>query len=354
MAKRSFVWVSEIDPLHASGGGEQIQRRVIRALEEEGHHVDVYTTQSYIGRLYRSGYDVVVLADVWNEPGIGGREKLPKKELLHLIRHARYITWDCGYSTVCGKDYLPCCGRWHVCGRCEAKVDRDVLHEFYGRAMLNVFLSPLQARTIRRLVRLPCWQPYCYFPAVDSLWLEDNDPVPRDLGLAYVGVVCAAKGAGLLLRAARWLESGGSQCHARYRRLVGALKSGPVRVYGVSRDVSLPWPPSRAVPPRDLRAALLRHKFVFAMPLWPEPFGLYAAEASLAGAKLLFNDRVGALSYKLDLSCKELYEWSLRTLCQALADLPGTHISYRWLSWWRRARQIAPNMELSSSDMAVY
>jgi glycosyltransferase involved in cell wall biosynthesis len=62
------------------------------------------------------------------------------------------------------------------------------------------------------------------------------------------------------------------------------------------------------LPYSDVLSVMSRTKTFVFHPRWPEPFGRVVAEAALSGCTLDTNDRVGALSYGVDLGDRRFYE----------------------------------------------
>jgi len=73
-------------------------------------------------------------------------------------------------------------------------------------------------------------------------------------------------------------------------------------------------PLARAIPGDMMPNTLNRTQHYIHMPRWPEPFGLIVAEAALCGCHIIVNDRVGAVSWKLDLKNPQTYERSSESI----------------------------------------
>jgi glycosyltransferase involved in cell wall biosynthesis len=66
-----------------------------------------------------------------------------------------------------------------------------------------------------------------------------------------------------------------------------------------------------SVPSEMMPELLNRTQNYIHVPRWPEPFGLIVAEAALCGCNLIVNDRVGAISWKVDLRDPRTYDNTL-------------------------------------------
>jgi hypothetical protein len=157
----------------------------------------------------------------------------------------------------------------------------------YHKSRLNVFVSPLHRRTIASLLGGDEVTPsFILRPIVDAAGFQ-SPGLDRDIPLLFVGSFVEAKGSREIAR--RW-------------------PSGEVRVVGP------PTPDARAYPGYagpvghdEIPSLMRRAQRLVLRPRWPEPFGLVAAEGALSGCTLDANDRVGALSFGVDLGDPRLY-----------------------------------------------
>src|SRR5688572_4381075 len=117
-----IVYLAEIDPFAASGGGEKILRGFIEAGRSRGHHIEVYTPTTLPPWLPYA--DLYVLADIYNEPNKQGRVLFSDHIIQSIVNQRQFVKIDCGYCDVCNKDYLPCSGSiYQFCSDCPARGD---------------------------------------------------------------------------------------------------------------------------------------------------------------------------------------------------------------------------------------
>ena len=250
-----------------------------------------------------SEVDLVLLVDVWNQPGHWKRGHRRLARLIPFTSQARYwrrvrralegryVHVDNAYVDICDLPYLPCNGaaRGPMCPfkagpdrRCFAWRNRSV----YERSTLNWFLSPLHRDVVTRRLESGSLPPsdVCR-PLIDPepFRAASRPDAERSIRRLYVGPLTEAKGLHEVLR----LYDPSSI------DVVGRTPSDVDLKPVVARFAS--WRPP--VRPDEMPALLGDAREVLFLPRWPEPQGRVALEASLAGCKVIANDRVGALSF---------------------------------------------------------
>jgi glycosyltransferase involved in cell wall biosynthesis len=149
-------------------------------------------------------------------------------------------------------------------------------------------VSPLHAKVINEFVGLSSDRTLVLDPVLDPRPFLDAPDSTREIALLFAGPFNEAKGSAEIKR--RW-------------------PNGEVRIVGpMTKDARSYRGYAGATPYSDMPALLKRtHTFVF-HPRWPEPFGRVVSEAVLSGCKLDANERVGALSFGVDLSDPLFYK----------------------------------------------
>jgi hypothetical protein len=212
-------------------------------------------------------------------------------------RSGRLVHIDNAYVDVCDLPYLPCNGSvdGFQCpfkrrvlpgsGRCYRVSTQDL----YLKSRLNIFVSPLHRRTIAGLLGEGTVEPsFILRPIVDSAKFRRRPETERDIPLLFVGSFVEAKGSQEVIQ--RW-------------------PMGDVRVVGPPTPDALAYPGYVGpVGHAEMPSLMERSQKLVVRPRWPEPFGLAAAEGVLSGCALDTNDRVGALSFEVDLGEDALYD----------------------------------------------
>lgn len=294
-------YISYLDPMIHSGGGEMIMRRLLEAGQERGHEIRVSSRDPHQRKMF-SDPELTLLCDVFNVPICLYR--LDRGLLRGVIRNERYVHMDNAYVDVCNLGYLPCSG--HASRICPHKTPltwkqnllrrdfgltcyarRSLVREMYGRSVLNCFLSPLHRDTIQGLVGDSA-PSYVVRPLMDASAFR-NEGRERDIDNLFVGVFGEAKGA---LRLKELFSQG------EKLTVIGKVLDG----VDVSFAEHLGFVDYAKLPEYFNRAK----RFIF-LPRWPEPLGRVVLEAALCGCELVLNENVGAASFGADMSDPSFY-----------------------------------------------
>jgi glycosyltransferase involved in cell wall biosynthesis len=281
------AWLSYLDPLSYSGGGELSQRMLIEAGRALGHEITIgsFLKGSRASNVVRRAglrravevdwnADVIVLANIRNCPQL--RARFPEVVVRRALNTGRAAILQQAWVDVCPLD-VPCQGNP---SRCEPGCTRSWANELYANARVAIFNSPRQRDTIAAVLDVPLPAAQVLIrPMIDTTRFRPSG-VDRDLDVLYVGTISAAKGYHNLL--ARF---GGQRL-----TFVGQnLLNEPIR------GSYLGEMPHDELPGIYSRARTFAH-----LPNWIEPMGRSVVEAALCGCEIVVNDRVGVTSYPKD------------------------------------------------------
>lgn len=296
-------YVSYVDPLTWSGGGELVARALLAAAPASGHDVQVAALWPRPRLGIKGPVDGWILADLWNIPERQRRfdQRLKRRlpgaaawrfaRTVAQARAAPYVHLDNAYVDTCDLAYLPCNGDqpYDQCPfRPGLPCFRHTTRELYEQARATLFLSPLHARTVGRL-QPTRGRPEVLRPPMDTGPFSAAARPQRDIENLFVGAWTEAKGAGQL-----------------------ADRDGLVVVTAAAPSSAGPPLPDGAevhvgVPYGDMPAWFGRAKRFVYRARWPEPFGRVVAEAALAGCDLDVEGEVGALSFERGPADTHLY-----------------------------------------------
>jgi len=312
-------FLSYVNPLVATGGGELVMREVLAQAEACGHEVVLVNLwpEPTLPRVV--DVDGWILADVYNVPE---RQRRLDQRVLRLLPGSRvhrfhrllrqalsepYVHLDNAYVDTCDLPYLPCNGDVSGDGcpfRPGTPCFRKQTAPMYDQARGSFFVSPLHAEVVGRL------QPGA--AARSELLKQPIDPRPfleqrrdnndRDIEWLYAGALSEAKGTDRL-------------GDLRPLTIVTARDSGPRPL-----DATV----HAAIPPHEMAKWFGRARKFAYRPRWPEPFGRVVAEASLAGCQLEVEGNVGACSYGDDLSDPAFYAGAAEKFWDDVKRLLGT------------------------------
>ncbi len=283
-------YLAYLDPYRYSGGGEQINRKLIDEGRERGHDIRITSKD---GSSRHENPQLWFLSDVYNCPAEHNRSLYPLID--SVVRGPTpYVHHDNAYVDLCWYGALPCNGRGMDGMTCHVKgagcsVGRA--GPLYHRAALCSFLSPLhrdvhvgalgqKILSLGKTILVP--------PAVDTGTFK-NLSGSRDIAYLSYGGQSEAKG---------------------YFNIMNALPRGAVTfIGGSSPELLRPGDGTYmgAVPQEKMPHVLNRAVNYVHLPRWPEPFGLIVAEAALCGCNLIVNENVGAISWKVDLADPRSY-----------------------------------------------
>lgn len=193
-------YISYLNPLQFSGGGEMIMRSLLEFGETLGHEMRFRCVLGKSDEELFAEPDLYWLVDVYNCPYHWKRfhrrvlSKMPGTkyhgywETVHdVVQRHRYVHFDNAYVDVCDFGYLPCIGQTDG-ARCAVRsADRALVGCFkdkttlmYRNAMLNIFLSPLHRTTVQSIVGVDAVGEYYELkPLVDASKFYDMS-IERD------------------------------------------------------------------------------------------------------------------------------------------------------------------------------
>jgi glycosyltransferase involved in cell wall biosynthesis len=284
-------YLAYLDPYRYSGGGEQVNRKIIEAARARGHEVRITSME---GVDQHASPDIWYLCDVYNCPS-------ERNATLHglidsIVRGSvPYVHHDNSYVDLCWYGAIPCNGQGMDGFSCHIKgAGCSVLRAapLYHNASLCSFMSPLHRDVhigaMGKRVLSP-GKTLLVPPSVDVSAFR-NHGGERDIPYLSYGGQSEAKG---------------------YHNVMKSLPRGSVTFIGGSSRELLKPEDGRylgSVPQGEMPQLLNRTRNYVHLPRWPEPFGLIVAEAALCGCNLIVNENVGAASWKLDLTDPRIYE----------------------------------------------
>lgn len=279
----NILYLSELNPMVCSGGGEIILRKIVTELINKGHNVVIKTGNDNADEVINiaHNFDVVLCADIFNEPMNPYHSWFDIRVINYLIDSGKYATFETGYTGTCSKDYSPCnITRRLLCPDCPAK--NPLRKRFFRAAARNIFLSPLQAGLFTRHFDLDISRRHVYVPD-----LENSPPIffdkglERDIEILYVGVVCAAKG---IYKLGEFIKKNN-------------IPDEKVLIVGDS-IVGMPsfgtYTPK--MPREELISVYNRSRYFWADTVWCEAFGMTTLEAIACGCQPIFNKNNGCMS----------------------------------------------------------
>jgi len=283
-------YVAHLDPYIYSGGGEQVMRKLLDAAKRRGHDIKIASRD---GADLHENPDLWYLCDVYNCPM--NRQRPIEPLVDSVVRGTTpYVHHDNAYVDICRRDNIPCNGKETNGFDCHIKPGICSLARsapLYKNAAVCSFLSPLHrdvhVGTLGTSV-LPLEKTVVYFPSVDVERFR-NLNLKRDIRLLSYGGQGEAKG---------------------YYNIMNIFPRGSVIFIGGNTPDLVKKGDGHwlgAIPGEKMPEILNRTQNYIHVPRWPEPFGLIVAEAALCGCKIVVNDMVGAMSWKLNLEDPAIY-----------------------------------------------
>lgn len=296
-------YLAYFDPTHYGGGGEMVMRGLIETGRRRGHDITITTVRPRRFEIDERA-DLYWLTDVYNFPGtaksLGAWRHFDDGLLHEIMSRGRYVHFVNAYADVCNLPWLPCSG--HAAPRCPCKsrwrlarnlvlrdfggacfATREAVRALHARAALNVYVSPLHARTVHGILGFAAAPPsFVLRPTIDTTRFYDRG-LERDIDYLFVGVIGEAKG----------LEEMRARYAGKDIHFVGKLAPGARLDFGTHHG---------HVPYDDIPLLMNRARHFVFLPRWPEPMGRVVVEAALCGCTLITNDNVGATSFPFDLA----------------------------------------------------
>lgn len=273
--------LNQLSHEQANGGGEKYQQHFFSYLKSLGHTVNVYTPNYYLGQLESN---LFFLWDVFNCPSERGHNWFKQEELDRIVDSFPYITGDCGYSTICDQDYLPCGLGFKGCPQCCCEGPRKSwLQKYYKNAKANIFLSPLHAKTVQKAIDVELKNVVLLGPTIDTNVFY-NQNLDKEWDIIFVGVFGTAKGAHYLIN-----QYGNTEKKV--------LVIGPnLWPHPLPKNFKYIGSVSDR---KELANYYNVSSHFWAKTAWPEPFGLTTIEALLCGCTIITDEvsRSGAVSW---------------------------------------------------------
>ncbi len=285
MRKLRLNYIAYLDPFVYGGGAELIYRQLIEHGRVRGHDIRVSARRwgrasMFLGSridLHREP-DLTILADLWNVPNRPWR--LDMRLIERVVASGRYVHIAGAWVDLCRRPDFPCGG---CPERCPDACGRDRARWLYRNAIAGFFHSPLHRdRTIQVLGDGVLKNARLIYPCIDTNRFY-NKHRERDIEYLYVGVISNYKGYQNIKQ-----QFG----HRRDFVFVGRNVTGE-KLFGEHWGVL----PQAQLPDLYNRAKRFVH-----LPEWVEPGGRGVVEAALCGCELVTNEKVGAMSFDMDIS----------------------------------------------------
>jgi glycosyltransferase involved in cell wall biosynthesis len=301
-------FVSFLDPYKFHGGGELDNRMLL----EEGRRMGIdirraaRVSNKYLHRIYHPKFrlhkhpDLWILSDLFNVPEYGLTYR--KNFLENIIHTAPFIHLDNAYVDICSSGPLPCGGNRDRCGKA---CGNPLSFDLYSRSILNVFLSPLHARTINQYFNNQFLdKSFIVRPLVSTTKFVRKE-VQKDIDFIYVGTISKYKGYDNLK------QRFGKEKNFLF---IGKNATGE-QLFGKHIE---------HIQNEELGGYLNRARNFVHLPAWKEPMGRTVIEAALCGCKIISNENVGACSFDFDISQPVNIEGSAVAFWQKLKSLSQT------------------------------
>ena len=295
-----IAYVCQQNPIGSNAGGPTYENELISAIKTDNHELDIYGPNYYIDVLQP---DLFICCDLWNNPLNRLVNWFQQDSINKTVDGSiKYCTFDCGYSTICDKDYYSCNGVYFGCSPCFCRGERlGFLQKYYANALINIFLSPLHRDNIQKAIDYELPNVILMRPPVDISVFYDRK-LERDIDVLYVGVVSESKG---------------------FHYLINEYGNTNKKVVVIGDNLWLhPFPNNfqyiQKIPREQLVDYYNRAKSFWSKSRWFEPFGLTTAEATLCGCSIIGNKNSGALSWDVDLADCNFYKESGKELWQEI------------------------------------
>lgn len=289
MSQIKINFVSFLNPYSFSGGGELDNRMLLEEGRRSGHDIKIYSRVSnkYLHRLYQpkidchKNPDLWILSDLFNVPEYGLAYK--KNFLEQVIQNQPFIHVDNAYVDICTSGPLPCGGNKQ---HCKQPCGNALTNDLYAKSLLNVFLSPLHAKTTNEFFGNRFIEKSFIVRPLINTDLFYNLNVERDIDYIYVGTISEYKGYSQVKK--RFLKE-------KNFLFIGKNATGE-KLFGDHIN---------HVNNEELIKYLNKAKNFVHLPNWKEPMGRTVIEAALCGCNIIFNENVGACSFDFDISDPE-------------------------------------------------
>ena len=302
-------FISFLDPLVYSGGGEMVNRQLVNEGLRREHQISFSAVRP--GKMnFQADADLNILADIFNMghsyQSLIAWRGFSDKFLSHVIQKTPFVQMTNAYADFCNLPFLPCNGKAE--GSCPEKpslsaarrffmrdwgndcfAKKELVRNLYTKSSLNIFMSPAHRDITESFIgkdRLP--DSYVVRPMIDTNTFF-NRHQERDIDYLFVGVVGRAKGFYQMRK-----EYFDKNIH-----FVGKCMPD-IKVDFGTYVGHLPYD---QIPLYMNRAK----NFVF-LPEWREPQPRVIAEAALCGCKIIANENAGVMTFDGDLSSPSFYD----------------------------------------------
>jgi glycosyltransferase involved in cell wall biosynthesis len=296
-------FISYLNPIKYSGGGEMINRELIEKGISRGHHISLTSVKDRENEIQQDA-DLYILADIFNFPHTlrsrGNWLKFSEHFLSKIISNKPFMHLNTAYSDICNLGYLPCSGESEENCKYKSKSKikqniitrdfskkcfsyNDLVRQSYLNSVANVFMSPLHKKIIVNSIGIPASHKSLVLnPIIDTNKFK-NYHISRDIDYLFVGVLSEAKG---------------------FFELKEKFGKENIFIVGeIHPEIKLDFGTYLGKVPYDEIPYIMNRakNFVF-LPRWPEPQGRVVIEAALSGCNLITNGNVGAISFPYDIS----------------------------------------------------
>jgi glycosyltransferase involved in cell wall biosynthesis len=315
-------FISYLNPLKHSGGGEMIIRQLIEVGISRGHRISLSSVRNRKNEIQKDA-DLNILADIFNFPHTlksrGNWLKFSGHFLSEIISKRPFMHLNTAYSDICNLGYLPCSGNSEL--KCIYKSKNSIKQNFisrdfstdcfsskelvklsYTNSIANIFMSPLHRDIIVKSVGIPASHKSLVLnPIIDTKKFK-NYHINRDIDYLFVGVLSEAKG---------------------FFELKEKFGKENIFIVGdIHPEIKLDFGTYLGKVPYDEIPHIMNRakNFVF-LPRWPEPQGRVVIEAALSGCNLITNGNVGAISFPYDISDPRNIDQSNENFWKELEEL---------------------------------
>lgn len=316
-------FISHLNPFYYYGGGEQVTRKLIQEGRKRGYKLRTCfikpSKYSYLSLLTRFRKpDITILFDVFNCPE--QKKHFSRQFINNIISSGPYVLGQNAYGDVCYLNALPCNGKIGNGSLCVEKKENyygfrgnksgwkdgycpvNDNREFFTKASLNVFLSPLHASIFHQIYPEIKDNTFILKPLVDVDRFKNMNTV-RDIKYASYGGMGEAKG---------------------FYNIRERFPDEEVVFFGSTGELAEKYGYGKVigrVPYDKMPEFLNRVEYYIHMPRWFEPHGLIVNQAALSGCKLITNKNVGALTHAFDITDKSTYHNNAAEFWEKIEDI---------------------------------
>lgn len=276
----NILYLAELNPLSATGGGEQITKSLLYEFMNRRHQVAIAPPSVSEIELttFIKDANIIFCFDLHNEPNKNPRTWFSERTLGEVIEHGNYVMGATGYCDVCPYDYLPCSGTKNR--KCHDCFDKGVVKHLWKNSKERLFLSPLHAQTSLNILGLSDLSYKVMIPDINEEIFSESEE-EKDIDFLHCGVVCEAKGYHIACNYIKENKLEDKNIVWIGDSLVGKPKYGT----HISK-----------VAHKEVVKYMKRAKNFFSLTRWQEAFGLSTIEALKCGCNIIHNNNIGCLS----------------------------------------------------------